>query len=374
MNIQVDKEGSIHGFQLAIDKALAEPEIESLIILSCDANGFEAASIEPILKKVPVPVCGGIFPAVISGKEKLERGSIVIALKCKATIATIPNISSKNSDHVDLIDQQFQEDDQGQTMFVFIDGLAERIDSFISSLFTVFGLAPNYIGGGAGSLTMQQKPCLLTNQGLVQDAAILALFDLDSGIGVSHGWTKVRGPFRVTESRGNAVISINWEPAFEVYQKIVGEHSGTAINEDNFFEIARAFPFGIAKLDNETVVRDPIALDAKKSVVCCGGMPEGAVCDILTGDQNSLIEAAGNARQMGESDFSGKAVENFRFFVDCISRVLFLNNRFEEELAAVATSDTPLVGVCSIGEIANCGKDFLEFYNKTAVVAILESR
>lgn len=373
MNIQIDKEGSVSGLKCAIDRALVERDVTSLIILSCDANEFDPDSVDPVLKKLPVPVCGGIFPAVISGMEKIEHGTIVIALTCETHIATIPEISNENTDHVELIDQQFQEDVSVRTMFVFVDGRSMRMDSFISSLFTVFGLSPHYIGGGAGSLSMQQKPCLFTNQGLVQDAAVLALLNLESGVGVSHGWRKVSGPFRVTESQGNAVKSIDWEPAFELYQRVVGELGGTAINEDNFLEIAKAFPFGIAKLDAEVVVRDAIGLDADKSILCCGGLPEGAICDILIGDQDSLIEAAGNARKMSESDFSAESGEGFRFFVDCITRVLFLEDRFEEELAAVSTDKSPLVGVCSIGEIANCGRDFLEFYTKTAVVAILES-
>ena len=121
------------------------------------------------------------------------------------------------------------------------------------------------------------------------------------------------------------------------------------------------------------MVRDPVGLDANGSILCVGGMPEGAIFDILSGDNNSLIEAAGNALQMSLADFPDNSGKNFRFFVDCISRVLFLEDRFKEELAAVHSHESPLVGACTIGEIANCGNDFLEFYNKTAVMAILES-
>ncbi len=100
----------------------------------------------------------------------------------------------------------------GKTMFVFVDGLSTGISKLIDSLFNNLGLLPNYIGGGAGSLSFQQKPCLFTNQGLLEDAAVLALADTTSSVGVAHGWTPISEAIRVTESEGNMVISLNWRP------------------------------------------------------------------------------------------------------------------------------------------------------------------
>ena len=57
--------------------------------------------------------------------------------------------------------------------------------------------------------------------------------------------------------------------------------------------------------------------------------------------------------------------------MDCISRVLFLEGDFDLEMKAARIPDLPMVGVLSIGEIANSGQDYLEFYNKTAVVALV---
>jgi hypothetical protein len=48
-----------------------------------------------------------------------------------------------------------------------------------------------------------------------------------------------------------------------------------------------------------------------------------------------------------------------------------LEDRFGEEIEAVYRESTPLVGALTIGEIANSGRDYLEFYNKTSVVAVL---
>jgi len=57
-------------------------------------------------------------------------------------------------------------------------------------------------------------------------------------------------------------------------------------------------------------------------------------------------------------------------FIDCISRVLFLDDSFPLELQAVHERQLPLIGALTIGEIANSGKDYLDFYNKTAVVGM----
>ena len=374
MNIQVTSETSVAGLEKALNKVLNEDNNQFLIILSCDGNDLTPDTVDPILKNITLPLCGGIFPAIINDKEKMEKGSIVIGLPYKGRIEVVPDLSSQNSDYVQTVDDIIPAIDDFKTMFVFVDGFASQIGSFISSLFTVFGLQFNYIGGGAGSLSMVQKPCLFTNDGLIMDSAVMALLDIHSGVGVSHGWRSISGPYKVTDSDRNVVKSIEWEPAFEIYKKVIHEHSGNSIDENNFFEIAKAYPFGITRLGSERIVRDPIMVDPDQSMVCVGEMPEGTFIDILNGDEASLIKAAGSALEQSQNAFGNKRDVGLSIFIDCISRVLFLGDRFDEELNAVHVEGHPLVGACTIGEIANSGNDYLEFYNKTSVVGILENK
>jgi len=49
-----------------------------------------------------------------------------------------------------------------KTMFVFVDGLTKNIGKCVSILFDNYGLDINYIGGGSGSLSFEQKPSLFT--------------------------------------------------------------------------------------------------------------------------------------------------------------------------------------------------------------------
>ena len=372
MIINIDRKGTVQGFEKAIQTTLQNTSVNCLLILSCDANNFTPEVIDPVLKRIEVPIFGGIFPVIIHGKEKMDLGTIIIGLSSRVEIAPINRLSDNTADYITQIDEKISEFDQINTIFVFVDGFSRCISSFISSMFSVFGLECNYIGGGAGSLSMVQKPCLFTNEGLLQDGAVMALLKPSSGIGVSHGWESISGPYRVTEADHNIIRSLDWEPAFEVYRKIILEHSGAQILKEKFFDIAKAYPFGIAKLEAERVVRDPLMLSDDDAIVCVGEVPEGSFVDVLNGDAESLIAAAGRARQLSLESFPKQSNPEIVFFIDCISRVLFLEEKFSLEIDAVWSADQPLVGACTIGEIANSGRDYLEFYNKTSVVAFLE--
>jgi hypothetical protein len=375
MEIYVDKSSSIKGFREIIGKAVEDKNVNGLFILSCDGNGFSPAAVNPILESISIPVFGGIFPAIIHGKEKMETGTIVAGLSREVRTVVIPQLSDNDADYVKIIDDTMPGIGDIKTMVVLVDGLAKRISAFINSLFTVFGLGNNYIGGGAGSLDMKQKPCLFTNRGLVRDSAVLALLDVDSGVGVSHGWEPVSGPFRVTEAKQNRIMTLEWKPAFEVYKEVVEAHDNRVFDKNNFFDIAKAYPFGIAKIGAEQVVRDPFTVEPDHSLVCVGEVPEGSYIDILKGDDVSLIRAAGKALALSKKAFKAKSQKEstVSIFMDCISRVLFLEERFDKELEAVYDENLPMIGACTIGEIANSGNDYLEFYNKTSVVGLLEA-
>lgn len=341
------------------------------MILAGDENGFTASSVDPILRRQQRPVFGGIFPEIIHGPRKLDRGTIVIGLPDEARVETIPGLSDPDSDFEAQLDERLSDAPRTATMFVFVDALAQRIGALIESLFHVFGLEPNYIGGGAGSLSFEPKPCLFTNEGLRFDCAVLALTPLRSGVGVNHGWVEVSGPYQVTHAEGHTIFALDSKPAGTIYRSVVEAHTGQPLTEANFFERAKDFPFGISKLGAEKIVRDPIALGNDGSLQCVGEVPAGAFVHILTGSADALVAAARRALDLARSNFPDDRPEALTLVIDCISRALVLGDQFSRELDAVYRPSLPLVGALTLGEIANSGKDYLEFYNKTAVVGVL---
>ncbi len=207
---------------------------------------------------------------------------------------------------------------------------------------------------------------IFTNLGLKSDCALLGFSKLKSSIGVKHGWEKISEELQVTSSKDNEIYEINYRDAFDVYKETVEEFSKMKFTNDNFFDIAKGYPLGIGKISGELVVRDPITSNGK-SLLCVGAVPQNSFVYILQGEAKKLIEAASQASKNAE--FKG---EHFTLFIDCISRVLFLENEFSKEIDSIEKTGYQLIGALTLGEIANNKDHYLEFYNKTSVVANIE--
>ena len=372
MDIYLDEGGTLAGLQKTVEKAVKDGA-GGLVLLACESNGFEPAALDPLLKAAGAPLIGGVFPAVMHGGKKYSKASVVLGFEGKVSTAAIPGLSSGKTDLESPLEDLADRSAGARTMLVFVDGFSTRITPFINSLFDLFGLEINYIGGGAGSLSSERGPCLFSDSGMTGDGAVMALVPTACGVGVAHGWQAMSEPMQATETDGNVLKTLDFRPAFDVYSEIVTRHAGVSFEKIDFFKISRRYPFGIARMNKEMIVRDPLMLKPDGSLVCAGEIPQDSYVSIMTGDEKLLIDAAQSAAAMAAAALPGGKPGAF-LLMDCISRVMFLEDRFHEELARMAPPGCPSAGACTIGEIANSGAEFLEFYNKTAVVAAMEKR
>jgi hypothetical protein len=369
--IKVDESGAPEKFADLLAGISADGTVAGVLVLACEANSFTPSTVDDALKAISKPIFGGIFPEVIYGNRKLSKGAVVIGLPVEPQLLIVPGLSDEEQDFETLLGEWQPALNGEKTMFVWVDGLSSRISDLLESMFLVYGPAHNYIGGGAGSLSLVQQPCLFTNQGLVQDSGVLAVLDVPSSIGVSHGWTYVSGPYKVTESTRNVIKTLNWQPAFDVYRGVIDPMIEQPLSQENFFDFAKRHPLGIARLNAENIVRDPILVGDDGSLICVGEVSEESHIDILHGNPECLINAARQASMISRQSFDGVGENALTFVADCISRVLFLGDAFENELQAIS-GEGATVGALTLGEIANNGQDYLEFYNKTVVVGLLE--
>lgn len=371
MKYITESSGTIEALIEAIEKTINNLDAKGLLILSCDANNYHPADIDPILKNIQVPVAGGVFPALIQGKNLLEKGNIIIALPEAPKIQVVEHLSSDCIDFDDDLNVELV-DKNTRTMLVITDCMATRVNTLLSSLFNIFGLEINYIGGGAGSLKMNSKHCIITKNGLLEDVAILVALNSESGIGVSHGMQSVSGPHKITRVRQNTICTIDWQPAYNYFKNLIQEKEPDLQN-GNEFPVSKEFCIAVNRIGNEKVVREPITHKPDGSLLVLPEVYEGEFIDVVRATKDLTIQSAFDALKLAQASYTGKNKYKTVLCFDCSGRWKFLGNRFSEELEAVQDDSTETIGVLTLGgEIANSGMDFLDYYNRTCVIGVLE--
>ncbi len=351
-------------------KSQNQDESTTFLILLAEKTAPDLNELVKELNALNISFIGGIFPSLISGKNHHDTGVIIQSLSHaqKPVVITDLNIPGTQLRTISI-----PKSEDKLTQLILVDGIAGNVSNFLFEMYNTFGNSVNYLGCGAGSISLESKPCLISNDGVFKDAALICLLDMKSELGVRHGWKNIEGPFVATRTEGNTVHELNWEPAFDFYKKLIQNHSGIEIGTDLFLNISKSFPFGIYKEDAEFIVRDPIIVEGT-SITCIAEIPENTILYLLTSDTNALIAAAGSTFKPS-TPIIHKAHSGLIF--DCISRSLFLDQEFSNELSAVYDSfqkcapDILPEGALSLGEIALNGRGNLEFFNKTLVTGIL---
>lgn len=348
----------------------------SLLILACGKK-INAADLDPILKALNVPVCGGLYPLLICDDRLLQQGFIIVGYQSELAISNISQLSSKVTyiEGLELILESDKNLSSYSNFLMFYDALSPA-EEFVDCFYDCFGSSVSVVGGGAGRADFSSGPCIITNDGLKSD--IIQLVGLPNKLytGVAHGWEVLTGPYLVTEAVGSLVKSINYCSAKDFYQTIVENLSGLTFNPEDFYNIAKNFPLGITGVNGEMLVRDPVRVEGE-GVQFVANVPVNSMVSILKAKNESLVSSARSAALKACQELDEKAVHLIVF--DCISRVLYMGDDFQLELSAIndsvrgcAKNSTPdntvLFGVLSLGEIANNKSGSIRVLNKSTVI------
>ncbi len=372
IKVLTESTGSIESLQALLSRA-RDYQPKAITLFCADGNGYTPDSLNPILQTLDLPVFGGIFPQLLDENRHLEQGNIAILWDAPITYVATKKISGGDSPLTPAI-PDIQDTPLGDGfLMLLIDGLSQNIELFLDKLYLEIGGECEVVGGGAGSLSLKQSPCIITNEGLMEDCALLAWIPSAIGIGICHGWKPVAGPFVATTSERNEVHSLNYKPAFQVYSEAIHDSCQASFEGKDFFEVAKTYPLGIQNLDSQVTVRDPI-IEQDDALVCVGNVPNFSKVYILKGEPETLVQAAGRATALSLKGLTEKtpSARPFSFVFNCISRALFLEEGFGKELDEIVRtlpSAGAYTGLLTLGEIATSELGSLQLHNKSVVVA-----
>lgn len=332
------------------------------MVLIAEQCFIDQACIYDALMESEIVFFGGIFPEVIYANKSYKKGLLLAFIDYDIDITKIDDISK--AFEIDRKESNFS--------LIFVDALAKAKGEFIDEVYDKMGEI-SYMGGGCGKLTLKQEAVILDQSGFSQNSAIIVHTKVDNRVSMSHGFENTGITFFANEAEGSVVKSLDFEPAFDTYKRTLKQNFGVEVSSENLFEVAHQYPLGLTMMDGSVIVRDPLFINEEQEMVCAGDVPINSIVSLLHGKKEKLLEASKLLAQENLKFFRKicKKEPHSTFLVDCISRVLFLEDAFDQELEAITACFSDLsvpFGVLSIGEVANDGNRFLQFNNKTSVI------
>lgn len=356
---------NVKNLQSAFDE-LKDHKPNAIFLLAVDQTSIPNSEIDTFLKDYPVPVFGGINPSIIVGAEVKKQGAIAVPIFSSIEYQIIEDMQDLSSE-LHTIDFDVE---KAESLMIFVDGLNSRIDDSLNEVFHLLGNQIPTIGAGFGSLSFEQKCSVFTPKGCLKNAMLLIAFTHPCEVSIAHGWEILDGPFLANEIDANVLLGLNFQPAMDTYKEVVEVWDGRKFSDHDFFDIAQNHPFGIDRLDDDLLVRDPLT-EQDGNITCVGKIPHNTMVYILKGEAEKLIHATTEA--VREKCSTNKANSGIVF--DCVSRELYLKERFSDELLGIASSfNKPheLFGALVMGEIASSANGAISLHNKTAVVGIYQ--
>lgn len=236
-------------------------------------------------------------------------------------------------------------------VLVFADGLCVNGSALAAGMqpFLPEGVA---VTGGLAGDGPRFTHTQVFHDGEVLDRSVVAIGlygdGLRIGYGSQGGW-EAFGPERlITGSRSNVLLTLDGQPALELYKRYLGEFASELPAAGLKFPLALRGTNG-----NEGLVRTILSVDERDgSMTFAGDMPEGAYARLMRADFEALIDGAQGAA--GRSALrDGHA--SLALLISCVGRRLVLGQIVEEEVDAVRQTLGPkpvLCGFYSYGEIA----------------------
>jgi hypothetical protein len=335
---------------------------EQLMILVGDKSEDQVHDMMEYLREKKVDFFGGIFAGLIVGARNRREGFIVEKVEPVCTALVFPFMMRLSQDP-----QSFD----GSTALVLVDGLSSRMKDLTDTVYDRLEGHVKYVGGGAGFYDLKHRPCIFTSKGIYEDALFLCILKNRIDLAVEHGWNRLQGPFFVKRSYDNVLSKLEDDMAFGVYKGVIEEEENVILSKEDFFSFAKDHPFGIQQKDGSLIVRDPIAINDSGEIICVASIPEGSDVYVLKGDADTLLASSKTISDAFREHSGGKYMP---LLFDCISRAMFLEDRFEEELENIQSSlNYGVQGTLSIGEIAFSENGKLVIHNKSTVLALLNA-
>lgn len=346
----------------------------NLGILFCSV-ALDIPAVADALKEFPFPFfaassCGEILTDA-QRSAALERSAVVALLELPPETFQVRLFDGKELDSRALgaaIGAWGKSVFAEPAFLVAISGLKRDGEQVVRGLLGEFPTEVPLFGGLAGDDAAFKATSTFTNGRVTQDGAVVCVLDSQrvsvDGLATS-GWVGLGAPKTVTGSEGNVLLSLDDQPALDVYKKYLD------IKDEDLPGIGVEYPLQVLRDDGTHVLRAVVGVDAeRRALIFAGTVPLGAQVRFSSSPGFETIDYA---RRDFEAFPKQATAPDLILFFSCMARHLALGPMVEDEIrAAQRVWNAPGIGFFTYGEIGRNPVGHCDFYNETCALVLLK--
>ena len=386
-------EAALAALRSAMDDLKGQPSLALVYSSSAFDYGEVLKTVAQELGDVPVVGCStaGQFTQREVGGE-----TVAVALMASKRVLVSTAMATGLSEGQEAVVRSLARavpdapSDHHITALLLVDGLSgagEELTVLASRVFEKFAGCPvRLIGGFAGDDLLFRRTEVFHGVEHATDAAVVCFLVTPFPVfsGVSHGHRPLSGPMKVTSSRGNVVMEVDGEPAWQVWKRETEPYLnrlGGELDMEDPGTLTRLilgnFELGLSTETGERYrIRFPMQVGEDGSLMFACMVPEGSVFRIMDGSdmeeqiaasRKAAEQALSSARAAGYNRFSGAMV------FECGVRLALLKEQFIRSIESYrdVLPQTPLLGWETYGEIRMEPGEFSGFHNTTTVMLLI---
>ena len=338
-----------------------QPTSEDLIILFASADQDLAALYRAaIAEAAPAGVFGCSSTGGFTDAEQVPSGCVAALLAADESSFGVCHVERDENDIAESARRAAQgaRDRAGDryphsVLLLLTDGLTPDQREIARGAYEVTTALIPFVGGSAGDdLTWS---CTYTfGEGRVLTNGIVAVWinsERPMGVSVDHGWRPAGKPMLVTRAEGTIVHELDGTPALEAY--IAERGAPVEPGDPDFFRKVMGSPVGLSNARGRYDVRQLHAhLPDGGGINFNTGVSEQSILQVMSTDDEALIEGARSAAQDAVSNLADKA--RLVLVFSCASRLPLLGDRGRDEVGAISSAldGVPVCGFYTYGEFA----------------------
>jgi hypothetical protein len=238
-------------------------------------------------------------------------------------------------------------------LLLLTDGLTPDQREIARGAYEVTTAVIPFVGGSAGDDLTWASTSSFGDGRLLTNGIVAVWINSASPMGVSvdHGWRPAGKPMLVTRAGGTVVHELDGTPAIDAYLAEQGDGLD-AVDPDFFLKVLKN-PVGLPNARGRYDVRQLHAfLPPDGGINFNTGVSEQSILQVMSGDEESLIEGARRAAADAVSQIDGKV--RLALVFSCGSRVPLLGVRLRDEVEAISSAldGAPICGFYTYGEFA----------------------